>query len=201
MRPSEFVEFRSFPLVHGFVRNHLDMQFNDIRTMLKLPIGSLGLDAGCNFAAASTLCNLISGISVMMYTPVNGGKRRGDRRKRFCELMIIYYPWGTGEKREEKTKVLYDLIRNPLAHSLGIFDKQQYCITIRKFDPPLDNHRIETIESSDVCPTWLHQAVIGGNNSYDINVEGLYWGVFHLLKQLACDRTQMEQVEKRIVGI
>lgn len=65
--PSHFPEFKGYPHVHNFVAKHLDMQFDDVRGMLKLPLPKFGIPAGCNFAAAAAWCNLIGGISVVLY--------------------------------------------------------------------------------------------------------------------------------------
>jgi len=116
MLPSQIPEFKAYPAVNVFVRDHLAMQFDDVRGMMKLPLPGVGIRAGCNFAAAAILCNLISGISVVLYTPRDPNARSG---KKFRELLKEFYPWELSEDMAEKTKVIYDIVRNPLAHSLG----------------------------------------------------------------------------------
>ena len=37
MRPSQIAEFAKYPAVQSFVANHLDVQFRDVRAMLRLP--------------------------------------------------------------------------------------------------------------------------------------------------------------------
>jgi len=66
------------------------MQFNDVRAMMRLPLPAVGIEAGCDFATAMTLCNLISEISVVLYTPRNPKAGRG---KRFKKLLEEFYPW------------------------------------------------------------------------------------------------------------
>jgi hypothetical protein len=117
MLPSDFADLKRYPNVSRFVNEQLNMQFDDLRAMMKLPRPSQGLPAGCNFAAALTLCNLIAGIAVILFRPDKGasGKGRG-----FVALLVKYYPWTPGETKKAKremAEILYDLVRNPLAHS------------------------------------------------------------------------------------
>ncbi len=86
MLPSHFPEFNGYPHVHNFVARHPDMQFDDVRGMMKLPLPKFGIPAGCNFAAAAALCNLIGGISVVLYTPKDTKSGSG---KRFNELVEV----------------------------------------------------------------------------------------------------------------
>ncbi len=95
MLASQFPEFKAYPAVHGFITNHLDMQFNDVRAMMRLPLPTVTISAGCNFAAAAALSNLISGISVVLYTSKD--PRSGSGAK-FKELLRQFYPWEPGER-------------------------------------------------------------------------------------------------------
>lgn len=192
MLPSQFLEFRAYPAVDNFVTNHLTMQFDDVRGMMKLPISEAGIEAGCNFAAAATLCNLISGISVILYTPKNPKSGSG---KKFKELLEEFYPWEPGEKRAEKSKVIYDVVRNPLTHSLGVLKKGSSPTTIEKI--ALTEAQLQDIENSTARPTWVPLVVTGSSAGYVIAVVGLYWGVFHLVRRLAQEAKQMEQAEIR----
>jgi hypothetical protein len=180
------------------------MQFDDVRGMMKLPVPEIGLPAGCNFAAAATLCNLISGISVVLYKPKiasqpaqGSGSERGSGRK-FKELLTQYYPWEKGENKEEKANVIYDLVRNPLAHSLGVLSvrKRSPRIVIRK--DPLREDQLQEMETSSSRPCWVPLSVTADTAGYVLSVWGLYWGVFHLLKRLAMDTAQMQEAEKRL---
>lgn len=193
MLPSQFPEFKAYPAVDNFVTYHLAMQFDDVRGMMKLPLPQVGIGAGCNFAVVATLCNLISGISVVLYTPKgpNGGSG-----KKFKELLEEFYPWEPGEKKAEKAKVIYDLVRNPLAHSLGVLKKGSLPISIVK--DTLTEAQLEEMENSSVRPIWVPLAVTGGSTKYVLSVWGLYWGVFHLVWRLAKSTNQMHQADKRI---
>lgn len=193
MLPSQFSEFKVYPHVNDFVVNHLDMQFNDVRGIMKLPRPKVGIVAGCNFAAAAALCNLISGISRVLYTPKAPKIGSGTR---FKELLENFYPWDPRERKAENAKVIYDLVRNPLTHSLGVLSNSSLPICIRK--GPLTEAQLRRIEDSSVRPSWAPQAVTRASIGYDLSVWGLYWGVFHLLRRLAKDTKQMQAAEKRL---
>ena len=86
MNPSEFPEVKSYPEIVKFLRAHVDMLFEDIRSMLKHPLCES--EGGCNFATANYICDIISGISVILYRPDDGLEK-----ERFKELMQNYYSW------------------------------------------------------------------------------------------------------------
>jgi len=62
----------------------------------------------------------------------------------------------------------------------------------------LTDEQIEAIERSNVRPCWVPQAVGIYPAQHVINVLGLYWGVFHLIRLLAQDESQMKAAEERI---
>jgi len=170
------------------------MQFDDVRVMMRLPLPEVGLRAGLNFSAAVMLCNLISGISVVLYTPPSSKLRSGEK---FKTLLENYYPWEIGENKKDKAKIIYDLIRNPLAHSLGVLKKGVMPISIEK--SPLGENQLENIEYSEMRPTWVPLAItyLSVERKNLLSVSGLYWGVFQLLKRIARDEKQMQEAEKR----
>jgi hypothetical protein len=183
---------RKYPLVYKFISSHVEMQFVDVRGMLKLPLPKQGINGGCNFAAMAVLCNLISGISRILY---NSNKSKAGEL--FRELLRYYYPWEAGEleQRDYKIKNLYDVIRNPLVHSLGVDDKSDKQIVIEK--RPLSIRQINKIERSNKRPSWVKLAVRIEDNKYIINVPGLYWGTYHMLIRLLKDTRQMALTEQR----
>lgn len=129
MRPEHIPALGQYPNIHNFVVNHLAMQFGDVRSMLRLPVGDgdQRIENGCNFPGAATICNLVSGISVVLYNRLgrpHGPRRRPtDRGQRFRNLLSAdYYPWQAGEDRAAKTEAIYSLARNPLAHALGVLE-------------------------------------------------------------------------------
>jgi hypothetical protein len=168
------------------------MQFIDVRGMLKLPLPKQGISGGCNFAATAVLCNLISGISRILYNSDKSGAR-----ELFRELLRCYYPWEAGElkQRDYKIEILYKVIRNPLVHSLGVDDKSDKQIVIEK--RPLSIRQINKIERSYKRPRWVKRAVRIEDNKCIINVPGLYWGTYHMLIRLLKDTRQMALTEQR----
>jgi hypothetical protein len=182
MLPSPFFDRRANPEIYDFVHDQVGMQFADAREMMKC--------RGFNFAATMVLCNLISGISVILYTPKNRRTPREkskDRGPRFKELLRQYYPWDYSEDKEAKIQILYDVIRNPLTRSLGVLEEGFIQTSINKDDPPLTQGQIEELERSPNRPQWLSLAVECDNRTNKINVEGLYWGVLNLVRKLAED--------------
>ena len=119
----------------------------DVRAMLRLPLPELGMEHGCNFAVTDRLCSLISGISVTIFMPSNlvGGERIGSGET-YRQLIENFYPWALTEDRQETVRVLYDIIRNPFAHSLGVHEQSDYIVNVRK--EPLTPEQIEDLERS-----------------------------------------------------
>ena len=189
MMPSNFPKLRFYPDALRFIKTHLDMQFDDVRTMLKLPRSKRGLTGGCNFASTAMLCNLISGISVILYRPLEK-MRRGDR---FKNLLKDFYPWASHEDKEERSKIIYDLIRNPLAHSLGVLYENSEPLHLAKGF--LTEWQLRKIEQSESKPEWLPLTVTALAHTKIVDVRSLYWGVFHMLRRLTEDRGQMETAD------
>jgi hypothetical protein len=63
--PSEYPEVQSYPHLHRLLADHIDIQFEDLRLLLKQPRGRSTV--GANFATAALLFNVISGASVSFY--------------------------------------------------------------------------------------------------------------------------------------
>lgn len=187
MNPSEFPELLKYRPVQRFFTNHLDMQFSDVRTLMKLPKPGQGLPAGCNFIAAAALANLIGGFAEVLYAAqpsMNGLHQSGARLQ---ALLKELYPWQPGERRSAKAKVLYYFVRNPLIHNLGIDDprrpkKEMRRIPIRK--RRLTDRQVAALETANTPPAWAGLAVRQVDRRWNIYVPALYWGVFHLLRRL-----------------
>src|SRR6266446_4256412 len=120
MLPSEYPEVQAWDSLRRLLAEHVDMQFIDLRTMLRLPMA--GLAGGCNFAAASFLFNIIAGSSVCFYkTNEQAFTEKRDRSQRFRMVLTDFYPWhGELVDKGEAIEILYEAARNPLAHSLGL---------------------------------------------------------------------------------
>ena len=199
MRVSDFVDTAQFPAVARFLDSQVEMQFADLRVLLRLPTGDWG--AGCNFAAANVLLNLVSGFSVCLFNAgVNALTERGDRGKRFKNLLERYYPWDAEPwPPDQCSDWLYDVARNPLTHSLGIqvtAIRQRGGIAKR----PLSPAEIEELEKNRQRPIWLGptlivKAVDGSEPGVFLSVPGLYWGIWRLLENLCGDQEQIGKSE------
>src|SRR5262245_30494529 len=194
------------------------MQFGDVRSLMHLPMPGWGLTHGCNFVGAAAICNLVSGISVSLFKPAQTKKHDSQGRwvdlgagDLFKALLVSFYPWQNGEsqrQKEEKSHILYKFVRNPFAHSLGVHGKAGYLIRVNKSvwrEPEkartgLTHQELDDLERSPVLPSPWPPALQGGGQQWDFCVESLYWGVFHLLWNLAKDAKQMQQAEMRFVS-
>ena len=198
---SDIPELQNYPHVFTFVRDHLSMQFGDVRAMLRLPLRKSGIEYGCNFAVTATLCNLVSGISVTMFKPSNFTRMDKGKKKwiysgaAFKQLLKNHYPWEPGENPTDGAKALYDLFRNPLSHALGVHSKSSYQIHIKK--NPLQNRQIEQIEKSPVRPHWLSPGISGSGTKWEVVAEGFYRDVFHMFWNLVKDSQQVTDAEQR----
>jgi hypothetical protein len=123
MDPSAYPELRPYPRLRELVSVQIDMYFRDLRTMLQLPRPELGLDGGCNFAAARQCFDIIAGASVLFYdSSVQAVHERRNRGRRFKGVLTQYYPWVDGKDSLTEgaaADLLYTMARNPLVHSLG----------------------------------------------------------------------------------
>ncbi|MFL5241283.1 MAG: hypothetical protein ACJ8FY_04185 [Gemmataceae bacterium] len=202
MRPENIPELANYPTIRAFVQQHHGMQFADVRAMLRLPTGEgeNRIDNGCNFAAAATLCNLISGISVVFFNRqgrLPGPRPRPkDRGRRFTALLMgNYYPWQPGEDRAAKTDVLYCVARNPIAHSLGVLEPGNVPVSCDKTAEGLSQAQVNALdvayESGNVLPPALELA--GG--LWHLNVAYFYAATVQLFRALVADGHQMQQTE------
>ena len=204
--------FRPYPLVYGFVFNHLRMQFEDIGAMLRLPMQAHGINNGCNFAAASVICNLISGVSVTIFQPVvfqepdkHGNMRMIGSGKAFKEFLKAFYPDQSPKRRSDVADVLYYQLRNPFAHALGVLGKGAYQLVISRAPSPsavtlsdgLTQADVKDIEESPQRPGGIPIGVQGSGNQWEIIVDFLYRDTLDMMVDLANDTTQMQKAEER----
>ena len=192
---SEIPEVVSYPAVRRFLRNHVEMQIEDLRSVLRLPLPNHGLHGGGNFAATAILCNLISGISVVLFDippeyhawrsrlSKRSRRNRGKSGRRFEALLYHYFPWEKGDNRAARISALYDLARNPLAHELGLDPnsrKRNPHVGIAK--KPLTGDQIVELETSIRKPGWARPPILRRGREWRISVEGLYWALHRLLR-------------------
>jgi hypothetical protein len=181
--------------VQHFIRRYVDMLFEDVHCMMRLPIPAQELRAGCNFAAATFLLDLISGISRSLYSGPGGSGVR------FKAVLEKYYPWDMepvgGFDAKTGSKVLYDIFRNPLVHALGLSGER---MAIGK--SALPEYLLVSLERSVVRPKdGPAEATIRAypaEKRKDLLVEGLYWGVRHMVYRLRNDPGLMTEVGKKV---
>jgi len=192
--------------IRDFVRQHVDMQFADVHAMLRLPITTdTGLEAGCNFAAVSTLCGLIAGASTLLYS------QHGSNRERFRGVLNDYYPWGQqpagGVSQEESVNALWADYRNPLAHAWAVSTKETGPKANRRIimdvnakllgvvKRSLTEEAIEALEEPrGQPPAWLTPVVAqNAAGGRDVYPHSLYWGTRRLVEKLLADPERMQR--------
>lgn len=203
MLPSQYPEVQARNDLKRLLAEHVDMQFVDLRTMLKLPAG--GLAGGCNFAAASFLFNIIAGSSVCFYKTSNAAfTTKGDRGQRFKMVLTDFYPWhGEAVAKGTAIDILYEAARNPLAHSLGLEAPPTAGHVPREIvlaKRPLSEIEIMQLEDEVVKPAGLGPTVTQGQaasgaDRFVISVLTLYWGVHRMLHALFADAAQVTDAD------
>jgi hypothetical protein len=184
------------------------MQFEDISVMLRLPIQAQGIANGCNFASASIICNLLSGISVTIFQPavIERPDKRGNMQpigsgEAFREFVKAFYPDPSAQQRAEVADVLYRQLRNPFAHALGVLSKGAFQLTIKKVTSPngdgLTQAELAVVEESPQRPAGVTAGVQGSGNQWEIIVDFLYRDALDIMFNLAQDTSQMRQAEAR----
>lgn len=204
--------FRPHRLVYDFVFNHVRMQFEDIGAMLRLPMQAHGLNNGCNFASASVICNLISGVSVTIFQPavIQKPDRHGNIQmigsgEAFREFVKAFYPDPSPQRRSDVADVLYKQLRNPFAHALGVLSRHAYQLEIKKVlsknaatpGGGLTQAEVTAIEESPQRPGGISLGVQGSGNRWEIIVDFLYRDALDMMVGLAHDTTEMQQAEAR----
>jgi hypothetical protein len=204
--------FRPYPLVYDFIFNHVRMQFEDIGAMLRLPMQAHGLNNGCNFASASVICNLISGVSVTIFQPAviqkpdkHGNMQMIGSGEAFKKLVAAFYPDPSPQRRSDVANVLYKQLRNPFAHALGVLGKGAIQLAITKVTSPkaamkgdgLTQAELAAIEESPQRPGGIPLGVQGSGNQWEIIVDYFYRDALDMMVALAQDAQQMQQAEAR----
>ena len=211
MEPSAWAELEPYPVLRELFALQIDMQFADVRVLLRLPELELELEleGGCNLALAALLFNLISGASVLFYNASVGSiTERGNRGQRFKGLLRDYYPWSTTYvlPREQSVDLLWEGGRHPLIHSLGIGPTKTIAlpgspeidgtpITVVYGKSALTKDQIEAVVTSRTTPfqgtLWLSES-----NRVTVSVPTLAWGVHEMLRRLFADEVQAIKAER-----
>jgi hypothetical protein len=156
MLPSSIAAFANYKHVKKFVAKHLDLQFADINQMLMTP--------GFNFVAANFLCDIVSGISVSLFLPAVTTKLRKGKTVPFGDgdyfkaLLRKYHPWEANERRSRKLSILYQVVRCPMAHALGLHEPPPKKLGISK-GPPLTQDQVNEAALADSRPGFIPLAI------------------------------------------
>ena len=147
------------------------------------------------------LFNIIAGVSVCFYdASVEALSQRGDRSKRFKNLLIKYYSWeGESVSPREGSELLYEQTRNPIAHSLGLdspFRNHPKGKEVTLTKRPLTVGEIRELEVSLKRPAWLPKTIIVEPEGSSVSILTFYWGVHILLHNLFADQEQMKKAKE-----
>lgn len=202
--PSDYPEVQSHPHLKNLLANQIDMQIEDLRGLLQLPLPEYGLAGGCNFTAGTALFNIIAGASVCFFkASVSGISDRRDRSARFKEVLTKFYPWGddpstsgTSLRVDECVNAVYDSARNPLVHTLGLDDPMSNRIQVVLAKNPLTPKEIAAYEGI-TRPAVAKSTIVDkhlladGSTEIILSVPTLYWGVHRMLRNLFADASEV----------
>jgi hypothetical protein len=204
MLPSEFPEVQASVNLKRLLKSQVDMQFQDLRTLLELPRSKT--EGGCNLTAAAVLFNLIAGASVCFYDASPQAFRgRGDRGIRFVGVLTRFYPWDPrgGVTPAEAAAFIYESARNPLAHSLGLEPPaptgSRRTVMLRKW--ALSPDQVWELENASTRPKWTRALISEVERRADvitkatISIPALYFGVCRMLRALFRDPEQLAKTE------
>jgi hypothetical protein len=200
--PSNLVVAERHPATREFLRRHVDMQFEDLRLLFRLPVEELGANVGCNFTAAAMMLNVVSGFSVWLYQTDDAAEirtleekdRRRRSRRRFLGFVTEYWPRIAPEPDDQEVvaRRLYE-VRNSLAHDLGVGEdaENEYPSRVN-----LAKHRafslddvVTRLERNLAHP--LAVPVLEGDDAqYTVHLAGLYWALHRMLNAALDDRPQ-----------
>jgi hypothetical protein len=196
MLVSQLAPAVGYPRVQGFVVDVLDMQIADVRAMLQLPRPDVGITAGCNFAIVSSLCNLISGISTTIFKPSTGN----GSGHAFQELVRNFFPYAP-HGATDFPKQLYDLCRNPMAHSAGLMNASSPIVQFtRVFDPSHDGvgWSDKDLENLELRAFSLPlPGIVVDQNRWTLHCDSFYLDVIETLRRLNADAAQVAAAEGR----
>ena len=202
-RVSVVVDRSRLPKLFRFVEWRIDVQLAEVSDMLRLPMPEVGLESGQNFAAAASLVNLIAGASVWFYDASTAGLSDRESGRRYRETLAAYWPWDDGEivDRAEGTRLLYECVRNPLAHGFGMSRLDDAGSPIAFLKEPLTAERVAELDLAETRPQGLGPTIRPASadapaRAYFVAVPALYWGVQRLLRAVLTDEDQLPAAEE-----
>jgi hypothetical protein len=206
--PSRFPEGDDRPNLRRLLAEQIDMQMDDVSSMLALPRHDLGLSGGCNLALTGLLSNVIAGCSVLFFEAsldsVWGGARF-DSGTRFKELLVEYYPWSERDALapDHAAQLLYHEAGNHRAHDLGVGKNRIAFPGLPHGDKRavmLAKSTLSVTETEDLLRSpgeRPESATIRIEpNAWVIDVEALTSGTFILMHRLLADSWQSDLAEE-----
>lgn len=207
MLVSQLAPATGYPMVQAFLVNVLDMQFADVRAMIQLPRPDIGITPGCNFAIVSTLCNLVSGISTTIYKPPgtlndNSSPNYGSARA-FRDLVTDFFPYVPAGATDFPCE-LYQLCRNPMAHSAGLMDALSPVVFFTRILDPSHpdvgwtDRELEDLERPDTPQFNLPLAgIVIDSKRWTLHCDSFYLDVIEMLRRVCANSVQMKAAEGR----
>jgi hypothetical protein len=117
--------------------------------------------------------------SVLFYRPtLDDLKSKAGRGQRFRELVKKYFPCYPLAP-QTVADALYDVVRNPLTHALGIGGPGGLLSKA-----PLTPTRIAKLEEMGDRPAWCPEPVVLDGEICVIDARGLYWAFYQMLHRL-----------------
>jgi hypothetical protein len=207
LMPSQYPEVGDRPALRELLAVQVDMQVADLGTLLCLPRPELGLMCGCNLTATTLAATIIAGASVLFWrASPEAFTKRGDRGQRFQSLVKEMYPWSGEDAIEGKlgARLLWDLARNPLSHTLGVGEAAQLFpgvpndergLRLAKAELGLEPADAEAVMSSPERPAAMEATIASQPGGYVVHVATLAWGLTRTLRNLFADAEQAGAAE------
>jgi len=207
MLVSQLATTDGYPHVQRFLVTLIDMQFSDVRAMLQLPRPDVGITPGCNFAITSTLCNLLSGISTTVYKPtalLHEDRSRYRTGAAFQDLVRDFFPY-TPPGAADFPAELYQLCRNPLAHSAGLTNAATPVVSFtRIFDAGHEGVGWSDAELNELerrgHAHGLHPGIVINGPRWTLHCDSFYLDVINLVRRITDSSDQMQSAERRFAA-
>jgi hypothetical protein len=198
--PSQYTEAQPLPAVRRLLEEQVDMQFSDLRALLRLPSDRIAPRVGCNLTTGTMIFNQISGFSIWFFHNREAqriiGRERKEKRSmplagaRFKGFVRAYYPRaGSEPSLRSIADALYEA-RNLLSHNLGVGElrtgSRRRDVAFAKPDPPLEPADIADLELQTVFPGQGVPVRRAGLQT-TFSIPGLYWTLGCMLRSAISD--------------
>jgi hypothetical protein len=217
------ISFEKYEFVEKLVSERLGAMWQGVRQMMLASSKKNSGEYGYDFETVTALCNLVSGLSVVLFdghlekmrASLNGrsaDERCGHKRivernrelyleefsdrKKFVDLMVAFFPWTPAENKSQVATEVYRLLRCQHVHSLGLSSGKEPEIFIVKGNYAKDDlAKLE--DASFVSNEPLLRWHVPGKSRV-LAVSALYAGVHQMLRRLSQDDLQMSDANGRL---